>query len=68
MIRRQSVKFQISLMKDVSGVVGKDWTNGRTDGRTDGMTDKRTHGPTRDISIVPLRLRRVTMNRYPAGT
>ena len=54
MIRRQSLKFQISPMKDVRGVAGT-----RSDGRK-GWTDGRTHGRTRVISIVPLRLRRVT--------
>ena len=36
MIRRQSIKFQISPMKDVRGVAGT-----RLDGRKDGMTDGR---------------------------
>ena len=67
MIRRQSIKFQISPIKDVRGVAGKDWTDGRTDGMPGGQTDD-TNRLTRVISVVPLHLRRVTMNRYPAGT
>ena len=49
MIRRQSIKIQISQTKDVRGVVGT---------RLDGQMD--THGRTRVISIVPLHLRWVT--------
>ena len=49
-------------MKDVGGVAGTRFrTDGRTE-RTEGRTDGRTHGRTRVISIVPLRLRRVTIN------
>ena len=40
MIRRLSIKFQISHMKDVRGVAGLEGT----DGRTDEVTDRRTHG------------------------
>ena len=54
-------------MKDVRGVVvvEKDWT----DRKTDGMKDGQMHTQTDEvISIVPLCLCRVKMNRYPAGT
>ena len=46
-------------MKDVRGLAGT-----RLDGRKEGWTDGWTnaHGRTRVISIVPLRLRRVTIN------
>ena len=50
-------------MKDVRGVAGTrsdGRKDGRKDGRNDGWNDGRTHGRTRVISIVPLRLRRVT--------
>ena len=39
MIRRQSIKFQISLMKDVRGVAGTR-SDGRNDRRTDGQMDE----------------------------
>ena len=52
MIRRQTIKVQISPMKDVRGVAGTR-SDGRIDGRTDGRTHGRTHGRTRVISIVP---------------
>ena len=44
MIRRQSIKFQISPMKDVRGVVvvGKDWTDRKTDGMKDGQMHTQT--------------------------
>ena len=44
MIRRQSIKFQISPMKDVRGVVvvEKDWTDRKTDGMKDGQMHKQT--------------------------
>ena len=58
MIRRRSIKFQISPMKDVRGVAGT-----RSDGRTEGRTDGRTHGRTRVIFIAHLRLHRVTKKR-----
>ena len=65
MIRGQSIKFQISPMKDVRGVAEKDWT----DRRTDGMNDGRTHTQTEEGYIYsPPPLCRVSMNRYPAGT
>ena len=64
MIRKQSIKFQISPMKDVKGVAGtrSDVQYRRMDGWNDGWTDgwMDTHGWTRVISIVPLRLCRVT--------
>ena len=53
MIGRQSIKFQISPMKDVRIVAGKDWTDGRADGRTDGMTDGRIHRQIIIISMPP---------------
>ena len=67
MIRRQSMKFQISPIKDIRGVAGKDWTYGRNDGMTDRQTDGRTQTDEGHF-YSPLRLRRVTMNRFPAGT
>ena len=59
-IVRKSTKVQVNPMKDVGGVaetrsLGR--TAGRPDGRTDGITPTRTD---EGISIVPLRLRRVT--------
>ena len=44
MIRRQSIKFQISPMKDVRGVVfvEKDWTDRKTDGMKDGQMHTQT--------------------------
>ena len=42
MIRRQSIKFQISPMNDVRGVAGTR-SDGRKDGRKDGLTDGRMH-------------------------
>ena len=44
MIRRQSIKFQISPMKDVRGVVvvEKDWTDRKTDGMRDGQMHTQT--------------------------
>ena len=44
MIRRQSIKFQISLVKDVRGVVvvEKDWTDRKTDGMKDGQMHTQT--------------------------
>ena len=33
MIRRQSIKFRISPMKDLRGVTGKDLKDGQNDGR-----------------------------------
>ena len=51
MIRRHSLKFQISPMKVVRGVAGT-----RSEERKDGQKD----GRTRVISIVQLRLRRMT--------
>ena len=59
MIRRQSMKFQTSPMKDVRRVA-RTRSDGRKYGRTDRRTDGHTHGRTRIISIAPLRLRRVT--------
>ena len=44
----------------------KDWADRKTDGMKDGRMH--THRQMRVISIVPLRLCRVKMNRYPAGT
>ena len=67
MIRRQSIKFQISPMKDVKGVVvvEKDWT----DRKTDGMKDGQMHTQTDEGHFYsPYCLCRVKMNRYPAGT
>ena len=44
MIRRQSIKFQISPMKDVRGVVvvETDWTDRKTDGMKDGQMHTQT--------------------------
>ena len=47
MIRRQSIKFQISPMKDVRGVAGTrsdGRKDGRNVGRTDGWTDAHMDG------------------------
>ena len=46
MIRRQSIKFQISPMKDIRGVVGTrsdERKDIQKDGRNDGWTDGRMH-------------------------
>ena len=44
MIRRQSIKFQISPMKDVRGVVvvEKDWMDRKMDGMEDGQMHTQT--------------------------
>ena len=47
MIKRQSIKFQISPMKDVRGVAGTrsdGRKDGRNVGRTDGWTDAHMDG------------------------
>ena len=43
--RRQSIKSQISPMKDVRGVAGTR-SDGRKDGRKDGRNDRRMHAHT----------------------
>ena len=59
-IRRQSIKFQISPMKDVrvAGTRSDRWKDGQNDGQTDGQMYTHMEGV---ISIVPHSLRRVTI-------
>ena len=73
---KRSAQFQVNLIKNSTCKIsnqsderrrrscGDRISDGRTDGRNDGRKDGLTHGRTRVISIVPLRLRRMTKTHH----